>query len=145
MKKNFNIIQIKGVKGILLAIFVISCLFAGFIVFPGWVAMQLWNLITNYIPILPIIGLFQGLILWGILAISYFLLRKEKVIVCMKSPQGLSDEELKSVFADIKRHTMEDPILHAMVKARESELKMKSAEQNAPDTDKVANSDSSKI
>ena len=107
--------------------------------------MQLWNLITNYIPILPIIGLFQGLILWGILAISYFLLRKEKVIVCMKSPQGLSDEELKSVFADIKRHTMEDPILHAMVKARESELKMKSAEQNAPDTDKVANSDSSKI
>ena len=43
----------------------------------------------------------------------------------MKSPQGLSEEELKAVFADVKRQSLEDPILQAMLKAREAELKYK--------------------
>ena len=37
--------------------------------------------------------------------------------------EGLSEEELKAVFADIKKQSIEDPILHAMMKAREAELK----------------------
>ena len=43
----------------------------------------------------------------------------------MKAPQGLSDEELKSVFADIKKQAQDDTILQAMIKAREAELKLK--------------------
>ena len=65
----------------------------------------------------------------GILAVSYFIFRKEKVVVCMKTPQALSEEELKTVFADIKKQSLEDPILHAMMKAREAELKYKAQQE----------------
>ena len=129
MKKNLNIIQIKGVRGIIMAVFVVICLAAGFIVFPGWMSMHIWNFVVSYVPSIPTIGLIQGLLLWGIIVASYFVFRKEKVVVCMKAPQGLSDEELKAVFADIKRQAEIDPVLHAMMKAREAELKFKSFEE----------------
>ncbi len=126
--------------------FIVSCLGAGFIVFPGWVGMHLWNLASVSFDGIPSIGLVQGILLWGIIATLYFLLRKEKVVVCMKSPQGLSDEELKSVFADMKKQTFEDPILQAMMKAREAELKYK-AQQDAEskDEDSVISTDSTKL
>ena len=126
MKKNINVIQIKGIKGIIIACIVVTCLATGFIVFPGWIGMQLWNYISSFCNNLPAIGLFQGVLLWGIIIAAYFTFRKEKVVVCMKTPQSLSDEELKAVFADMKRQAQEDPILQAMMKAREAELKYKS-------------------
>ncbi len=135
MKKNISVIQIKGIKGIIIACVVVTCLAAGFIVFPGWVGMQLWNYMASFYENLPVIGLFQGILLWGIIIASYFTFRKEKVVVCMKTPQGLSDEELKAVFADMKKHAQEDPILQAMMKAREAELKYKS-QQDLENTEK---------
>ena len=111
MKKNLNIIQIKGVKGLIFAGIVVCCLFAGFIVFPGWVWMNIWNFIASKFVEIPAIGLFQGVLLWGIMVATYFTFRKERVVVCVKNPQGLSEEELKSVFADIKKQSQEDPIL----------------------------------
>lgn len=128
MKKNFNIIQIKGVRGIILAIFVVTCLFAGFVVFPGWLCMIIWNAVASYIANFPLLGLFQGVLLWGIVAASYFIFRKERVVVCMRGQEGLSEEELKAVFANIKRQSQEDPILQAMMRAREAELKIKNIE-----------------
>ena len=135
MKRKLNIIQIKGVRGLLLAGMVISCLIAGFVVFPGWVGMQCWNLISVHSNSLPAIGLIQGILLWGIIITSYFMFRKEKVIVCMNSSQGLSEEELKSVFADMKKQTVDDPILQAMLKAREAELKYKAQEKNVEENE----------
>ena len=61
MKKNLNIIQIKGVKGLIFAGFVVTCLAAGFIAFPAWVCMQLWNIVASYTTSIPSIGIFQGL------------------------------------------------------------------------------------
>lgn len=140
--KKMNVIQIKGVRGIILASFIVCCLIAGFIAFPGLVLMYLWNYMTTYLQTIPDIGLFQGILLWGIILASYFLFRKEKVIVCMKTPQGLSEEELKAVFADIKKQSLEDPILKAMLKAREAELKYKAQEKQQNEQETVINSDS---
>lgn len=139
--KKMNVIQIKGVRGLMLAGFVISCLIAGFIVFPGLVAMYAWNYVTSFSLSVPTIGLFQGVLLWGILLASYFIFRKERVIVCMKSPQGLSEEELKSVFANVKKHSLEDPILQAMLRAREAELKYKAQEKQQSEQETVTNTD----
>ena len=125
MKKNLNVIQIKGIRGLIIAGLVVCCLVAGFIAFPGWVGMQAWNFMASNIENLPAIGLFQGILLWGIIIASYFTFRKEKVVVCLKSPQGLSEDELKAVFANMKKQSLEDPILQAMMKAREAELKYK--------------------
>ena len=145
--KKLNVIQIKGIKGLVIAGFVVSCLAAGFIVFPGWVGMNLWNLASSYFTNLPTIGLIQGVLLWGIVFISYMILRKEKVIVCMKSPQGLSEEELKSVLSDMKKQSLEDPILQAMMKAREAELKYKAQQELEANKDvsQPANTDNTKV
>ena len=131
MKKNINVIQIRGLKGLILAGMVIACLCAGFIAFPGLVAMSIWNLAASYIEQLPSIGIIQGVLLWGIIVASYFTFRKEKLVVCMKSSQGLSEDELKTVFADIKKHAQEDKIIQAMLKAKEAELKIKENEENS--------------
>ena len=124
MKKNLNVIQIKGVKGLIMLVMVGCCLVAGFIVFPGWVAMNIWNVLASLVNNAPSIGIIQGVLLWGIIVASYFTFRKERVVVCMKTPQGLNEEELKAVFADIKKQTQDDKIIQAMLKARETELKL---------------------
>lgn len=128
MKKNFNVIQIRGIKGLIIAIGVGICLAAGFILFPGYVCMYCWNFVAKYAVNMPSIGIIQGLLLWGIIVASYFILKKDKVVVCFKTPEGLSEEELKAVFEDVKKQASEDPVLKSMLKAREAELKLKISE-----------------
>lgn len=128
MKKNFNVIQIRGIKGLIIAIGVGICLAAGFILFPGYVCMYAWNFISSYVENMPAIGIIQGLLLWGIIVASYFVLKKDRVVVCFKTPEGLSEDELKAVFEDVKKQAKEDPVLQAMLKAREAELKLKNPE-----------------
>ena len=130
MKKNLNVIQINGIRGLIMAGFIVICLAAGFIGFPGWVCMHLWNFVASYTIQIPTIGILQGLLLWGIMVAAYFTFRKQKLVVCMKAPQGLSDEELKTVFADIKKQAQDDTILQAMIKAREAELKLKDEQKD---------------
>ena len=136
MKKNLNVIQIKGIRGLIMAGFVVTCLVAGFIAFPGLSCMFIWNKIASYTLTMPTIGIAQGILLWAIMAVAYFTFRKEKVVVCMKSPQGLSEDELKAVFADIKKQSETDPILKALMKSREAELKIKHYESMSNDTEK---------
>ena len=145
MKNKLNVIQIKGIRGLIIAGVVVCCLAAGFIGFPGLVLMKLWNLASEYLFAMPQIGIFQGVLLWGIILASYFAFRKERVVVCVKNPQGLSEEELKSVFADIKKQSQEDPILQAMLRARDAELKIKSKEIAPNETEATLPSESNKI
>ena len=135
MKKNLNVIQIKGVTGLIMLVMVGCCLVAGFIVFPGWVAMNIWNVLASLVNNAPSIGIIQGVLLWGIIVASYFTFRKERVVVCMKTPQGLNEEELKAVFADIKKQTQDDKIIQAMLKARETELKLNEKEEDNKKTE----------
>ena len=135
MKKNLNVIQIKGIKGLIMLVMVGCCLVAGFIVFPGWVAMNIWNVLASLVNNAPSIGIIQGVLFWGIIVASYFTFRKERVVVCMKTPQGLNEEELKAVFADIKKQTQDDKIIQAMLKARETELKLNEKEEDNKKTE----------
>ena len=108
--------------------------------------MQLWNIIASYTTSIPMIGILQGLLLWGILVVAYMVFRKERVVVCVKTPQGLSEEELKMVLADMKKQAQEDPMFQALMKAREAELKYKitnNAENNEV-IDSTNSSDSTK-
>ena len=136
MKRNFNVIQIKGFMGIVYLAFIVVCLAAGFGWFPGWVCMKLWNLASSHIINLPSIGIFQGMLLWAIIAASYFTFRKDKLVVFMNASDGLSEEELKSVFADMKKNLKNDMILQDMINARRTELKIKNlSDINIPSVD----------
>ena len=145
MKKNFNVIQIKGIRGLIIAGLVVTCLAAGFIVFPGWVAMQLWNLFSTKTLLIPTIGLFQGVLLWGIVTAAYFTFRKDKVVVCLKSPQGLSEDELKAVLANMKKNSQEDLIMQAMMRARDIELKENKSAENIEQDALSSNESSGKL
>ena len=97
MRRNMRIIQISGLRGILLGLFVATCLAAGFILFPGFVAMHLWNFSAKYLS-MPTIGLVQGLMLWIILAIIVFIINdKQKFLVAFSPKNQLNDEEMRKL------------------------------------------------
>lgn len=145
MKRSFNVIQIKGFKGILYLIFIGCCLAAGFGWFPGWLCMKLWNAGALYFYQIPSIGIIQGMLLWGIIAAAYFTFRKDKLVVCMKASEGLSEEELRAVFADIKKQVQHDKFLNDMLKAHNAELRIKNfSETDIPKSD-IHKSNSKKI
>ena len=92
-----KIIQIDGFKGLITAAFIGVCLFAGFVVFPGLVAMHLWNKYLVELYMFPVLNLLQGVLLWGIVAISYCILSKKGLAVSFKDTPELSDRELDMI------------------------------------------------
>ena len=78
MKKRARVIQISGLRGILMMAFIGVCLVAGFVGFPAICAMKLWNYASNFAP-LPLINFYQGLMLWAIVAISGFIIN-DKIV-----------------------------------------------------------------
>ena len=99
MKKNTKIIQINGLRGIVMAMFIITCLIAGFVIFPGFVAMHTWNLFATFIPKLNI---YQGVLLWAIIAFILFVINKQTFSVSFASPKELNDEEMNILMERIK-------------------------------------------
>ena len=74
--------------------------------------------------------------MWGIIAASYFTFRKEKLVVCMKASEELSEEELKAVFANIKQQMQNDIFVKNMFKAHEAELRIRNlSDTNIPLSD----------
>ena len=136
MKKNLNVIQIKGIRCLVIFALVLCCLAAGFVVFPGWIAMHIWNAVASFSDIIPNIGIIQGVLLWGIIIASYFTFKKNRIVVCVKSPKGLNEDELKAVFADLKKQNADDKIIKAMMKARETELKIQELDANSIECEK---------
>jgi hypothetical protein len=102
-----KIIQIDGIRGLITAAFVGVCLFAGFVMFPGLVAMSLWNKYLVNLYMFPVINIFQGVLLWGMCAISYSIITKNKFALSFRNTPELSEEELNSIIksAKIKAHT----------------------------------------
>lgn len=102
MKKNLRVVQINGIRGLFLTLFIISCLIAGFIAFPALLTMNLWNYLASKTGSFPLINFYQGTLLWAIIAISTFMFSKKKFIVSFSSKQELNDDELKDVVSKIK-------------------------------------------
>lgn len=118
MKKKLRVIQINGFRGICFALAIVSCLFAGFVVFPGYVAMNIWNFISIKTMLFPTLGLLQGTLLWGIMVVSYMILKKRHVMICFKNPTELSDEELDEVMERIKMETTAQMMTDVIAKSR---------------------------
>lgn len=100
MRRNARIIQINGFRGLLTALFIITCLAAGFIAFPGFVAMNIWNYFAG--SNVPQINLYQGILLWAIIFLTYFIATKQRVAVSFATPKELNEEELKTLMERVK-------------------------------------------
>lgn len=117
MKRKTRVIQIDGFKGLIIALFSVVCLAAGFVGFPGFVAMTVWN----YFPALPSINLFQGVLLWIIVAISIYLVNGRKLFISFASPQELSEAEMNKLMERVRLQS-QVKMLNAMM--------MKTIEEN---------------
>lgn len=111
MRRNIKVVQINGFRGLFIAMFVISCLIAGFIAFPAFLAMMAWNYIAIKTGSFNSINYAGGALLWGIIAFSIFIFNKKKFIVSFNAQQELSDEEVKEVISKIKSKTLNNSIL----------------------------------
>lgn len=97
MKKNFKVITINGVRGIFAAIFVVLGLIAGFIISPGWVCMQLWNYIFEDSTTVAMMNIYQGIMLWAIIALSLYALNNKRSLIGFGAYQGLSPDQIKDI------------------------------------------------
>lgn len=100
MKKNARVIEISGITGLLFLLFTIICLFVGFVVFPGYVSMTMWNkLVAPYG--LPVIRLYQGMLLWVIIALGIYLSNGGKSPIAFKSAAQLNEREIVDLMSRI--------------------------------------------
>jgi len=97
MNKNFRVITINGIRGIFAVIFVVLGLIAGFIVSPGWVCMQIWNYFLEDSTVVSSMNIFQGIMLWAIIALSLYALNNKRALIGFGSYQGLSQEQISEI------------------------------------------------
>ncbi|MFI3299976.1 MAG: hypothetical protein R3Y28_01005 [Candidatus Gastranaerophilales bacterium] len=120
MKKRPKIIKISGISGAIVALFVVTCAIAGFVVFPGFVAMNIWNYLTTYSVIIPTISLFQGVMLWSIIGIGGYIINdKHKYLQSITSVNELSDEEMAHLMTKIKAQSNMHRVNPMMMKSGE--------------------------
>ena len=120
MKRNAKIIQISGLRGILTAIFIVTCLAAGFVVFPGFVAMNIWNHFSgNYV-----LNIYQGILLWAIIALICFIANKQRFSVSIETPKELSEEEMNLLMQRIKMQS-QAKIINEIIKEEKELLENK--------------------
>ncbi|MBR3889656.1 hypothetical protein IKJ53_03985 [bacterium] len=118
MKRNFNVIQINGFRGLIMAAGIVACLIAGFIAFPGFVMKSIWNLVSTYSGAIPSISIMQGVLLWGITVVACLAFKKKGMFVEFKSTNDLSQAEMDEVMQRIRIQRQMDIMTKAMMNAK---------------------------
>lgn len=112
MKKNLRVVQINGFRGLLLAMFIVSCLIAGFLAFPALLTMNVWNYLSVKTGSFPLISFYEGLLLWAIIVFSIYVFNKKKLIVSFNTPQELTEDEVKDVVSRFKTQSINPSTIH---------------------------------
>ena len=131
MKRNAKIIQINGLRGIVMAMFIVTCLIAGFVIVPGFVAMNIWNHFATFIPQLNI---YQGVLLWSIVALVGFIVNKQSFSVSFASPKELNEEEMNMLMERIKLQS-QAKILNQMMLKNLEEIKKEEIKESVDSDD----------
>ena len=99
MNKNFKVIQIKGLFGLLLFVFVLSGLIFGFALFPIWLIMSIWNyIIPEYIGIAEI-NYFQSSLLWLAITLSLYAIAKNSISIKIQKENSFDSSEIEEMVA----------------------------------------------
>lgn len=106
MKRNMRVLQINGFRGIFLALFIVSCLIVGFIAFPSFLAMNIWNYLASKTGSFPLITFGEGLLLWAIILVSAYIFNKRRFIVSFNAQQELTEDEVRQVLSRIKKQVI---------------------------------------
>lgn len=103
MNKKFSVIKINGFKGLLLALFILGCLAAGFLIFPGWICKNIWNFIAGYFVQMPVMNLVHGIMLWCIIALSVYASNKGNLAISIGTslPVNRNEERIKEIIKQL--------------------------------------------
>lgn len=106
MRRNYNVIKINGIKGLFVAAFIIGCLIAGFLTFPGWVCMNLWNFAADMFPQMPQMQMIHGILLWCILGLSLYALNRGNFAISIGGPtrSARNEERIKELLKQINEN-----------------------------------------
>lgn len=101
-----KVLKIDGIKGMITMAFVGICLFAGFVIFPGYVSMTLWNKFLAATMEFPVINVLQGILLWGIAVVAYCIVFKNGFAVSfLRNPSELSEAELNMIMQNARMYS----------------------------------------
>jgi len=106
MNKKGRIIEIRGFKGLFIAIFAGCCIITGFTVFPGYIAMNAWNFIAKYITDMPSMQLLHGVMLWIIMFLLWYAFSGKQF--GLHIGYDPSDERLQELVEQIQREKEEN-------------------------------------
>lgn len=129
MRKGPKIIQINGFRGIILAGFIVTCLVAGFVVFPAKVAEVIWNYVATTYIALPKINIIQGILLWAMVALSIYLLNNKNFAISFSQPTELSDDEMNFLMERIKMQQQAQRLNAMILKSNDIKIIKKDIEQ----------------
>ena len=131
MKRNAKIIQISGFRGILTAIFVVVCLAAGFIVFPGYIAMYIWNYFADTLPQINIV---QGILLWAMVAMLCYIANRQRFAISFETPKELTEEEMDALMQRVRMQSQAKMLNNIITKSikelEKEELEQKNSEKD---------------
>ena len=100
MKRNIKVVEINGLRGLFIIVFAIICAGAGFILFPAWLLMSVWNWFATYIYQLPHMHILHGFMLYLALVLFYIATGSHKNCVNISSA-NLNKSHIAAMMKDI--------------------------------------------
>lgn len=79
MKKNFNIIQINSLTGLLFVLLIVAGFVCSFILLPVWVVKSIWNMVVGEMLLGPVIQYYQAALLWLAIALALYIVNKPSI------------------------------------------------------------------
>lgn len=101
MNKNFKVVQINGLSGILILGFISTGVFCGFIIFPIWIIMNAWNIVVGEALHGPVINYFQSLLLWFAIILSLYLILRNSISIKIQKEEYLEPKDIKDIIGEV--------------------------------------------
>lgn len=98
-----KIIKINGIGGICLFVFCACCLVTGFVLFPGWLCMVIWNKIFSYFPQVTQMNIAEGIILWAIIALSLYVLNAKKSLLNFVNTEKVQVMDIRQFIDNLEK------------------------------------------
>lgn len=99
-----RMVQVYGFHWILLGLFVVICLFAGFVVFPAIVTKSIWNFIAHIVKFMPRINIIEATLLWLIIFVSTYLGTRNLFKVSIEKGKKIEKDEWKRILAEAHKN-----------------------------------------
>ena len=103
MKKDFKVIQIHGLTGLLLVVFLGTGLFCGFVVFPVWLLMSAWNVFITDVFKMPEIGYTQAGMLWAFLVLLLYASFKNSFSMKIQKGNDIDTIDIGAVINEVDK------------------------------------------